>query len=68
LVYGASFMASYLAQSREVVAPVVVAVLCAFAGTVLGKRLLQKVTLRAVQRVVAGMMLLIDAGLVAGLI
>jgi uncharacterized protein len=68
LVYGASFMASHLAQSREVVAPVVVAVLCAFAGAVLGKRLLQKVTLRAVQRVVAGMMLLIGAGLATGLI
>ena len=68
LVYGASFMASHLAQSREVVAPVVVAVLCAFAGAVLGKRLLQKVTLRAVQRVVAGMMLLIGVGLATGLI
>ena len=68
LVYGVSFMASYLAQSREIVAPVVVAVLCAFAGAVLGKHLLQKVTLRAVQRVVAGMMLLIGAGLVTGLI
>ena len=35
---------------------------------VLGKRLLQKVTLRTVQRIVAGMLLLVGAGLVTGLI
>jgi hypothetical protein len=35
---------------------------------VIGKRFLQKVTLRAVQRIVAGMLLLVGGGLVTGLI
>ena len=39
-----------------------------FAGAVIGKRLLQKATLHTVQRMVAGMMLLIGSGLITGLI
>ena len=68
IVYGTGFLAEHLSQSRELMPAVVVGVLCAFAGAVIGKRLLQKVTLRAVQRIVAGMMLLVGGGLVTGLI
>lgn len=68
VVYGASFMASGFAQSQELLAPVAVGTICAFIGSFMGKRVLQKVTLRTVQIVVAGAMLLIGAGLVAGLV
>ncbi|HOW63566.1 MAG TPA: sulfite exporter TauE/SafE family protein [Candidatus Contendobacter sp.] len=68
LVYGTGFLADYFTQSRELLLPVAVGASCAFAGAVLGKRLLQKVTLRTVQRIVAGMLLLVGAGLVTGLI
>ena len=67
-VYGASFMASNLAQSQELLAPVAVGTICAFIGSFMGKRMLQKVTLRTVQIVVAAAMLLIGAGLAAGLV
>jgi uncharacterized membrane protein YfcA len=69
LVYGTGLLADQFGRSQEeLMLPVAVAVLCAFAGAVIGKRLLQKVTLYAVQRIVAGMMLLVGGGLVAGLI
>ena len=68
LVYGTGFLADQFGRSQELMLPVAVAVLCAFAGAVIGKRLLQKVTLHAVQRIVAGMMLLVGVGLVTGLI
>ena len=41
---------------------------CAFIGSFVGKRVLQKITLRTVQIIVAIMILLIGSGLVAGLI
>ena len=68
MVYGASCMASTLAQSQELLAPVAVGTICAFVGSFMGKRMLQKVTLRTVQIVVAGAMLLIGVGLAAGLV
>ena len=68
VVYGASFMASHFAQSQELLAPVAVGTVCAFIGSFMGKRVLQKVTLRTVQIVVAGAMLLIGTGLAAGLV
>ena len=67
-VYGASFMASNFAQSQELLAPVAVGTVCAFIGSFMGKRMLQKVTLRTVQIVVAAAMLLIGTGLAAGLV
>jgi len=48
--------------------PVAVGTICAFIGSLMGKRVLQKVTLRTVQIVVAGAMLLIGVGLAAGLV
>jgi uncharacterized membrane protein YfcA len=68
IVYGTGFLAEHFSQSRELMLPVAVGVLCAFAGAVIGKRLLQKVTLHTVQRIVAGMMLLVGSGLITGLI
>lgn len=68
VVYGAGFMAGHLAQSQEILAPVVVGTVCAFIGSFVGNRVLQKVTLRTVQIVVAVAMLLIGAGLVAGVV
>lgn len=68
VVYGASFMAGNFAQSQELLAPVAVGTICAFVGSFLGKRMLQKVTLRTVQVVVAVAMLLIGVGLAVGLV
>ncbi len=68
VVYGVTFLAEHFAQSQELMIPVVVGIACAFIGAVLGKRLLRKITLRAVQVVVAVMMLLVGGGLAAGLI
>lgn len=48
--------------------PVVIGTICAFAGSFVGKRVLQKITLRTVQLIVAVAMLVIGAGLVSGLI
>lgn len=68
LVYGGGFVSQHWVSARELVAPITVGMLCAFAGAFVGKRLLDKVTLRAVQVVVAAAMLLIGAGLAAGLL
>ena len=68
VVYGASFMASNVAPSQELLAPVAVGTICAFIGSFIGKRMLQKVTLRTVHVVVAAAMLLIGAGLATGLL
>jgi uncharacterized protein len=68
VIYGAGFMAGHFAQSQEILAPVVVGTVCAFIGSFVGKRVLQKVTMRTVQIVVAMAMLLIGVGLAAGLV
>lgn len=68
VVYGAGFMSGHLAQSQEILTPVVVGTVCAFIGSFVGKRLMHKVTLRTVQIVVAVAMLLIGGGLAAGLV
>lgn len=66
--YSTGLMAGFLAQSRQLAAPIVVGTLCAFAGSFLGKRVLQKTTFRTVQIVVAAAMLLIGAALMSGLV
>jgi uncharacterized membrane protein YfcA len=68
VVYGIAFLGEHFTRSRELMIPVVVGMACAFAGAVLGKRLLRKITLRAVQFIVAVMMLLVGGGLAMGLI
>jgi uncharacterized membrane protein YfcA len=47
---------------------VVVAIVAAFLGAYIGVRLLEKVTLRFMQLVVAALMIIIGSGLVSGLL
>jgi len=68
VVYGTGVIADHFVRSQELAAPVAIGTICAFIGSFFGKRLLQKVTLRAVQIVVAAGMLLIGSALLAGLI
>lgn len=68
LVYGAGVLGEHVARSAGIVGPVAVATVCAFAGSYLGKRVLRKVTLRAVQLIVASAMLLIGMALALGLV
>lgn len=68
LVYGAGVLGKHVARSAGIVGPVAVATVCAFAGSYLGKRVLRKVTLRAVQLTVALAMLLIGVALALGLV
>jgi uncharacterized membrane protein YfcA len=68
-VYGTAFQAGgwqvvHGNEGRLVIA----ATLSAFFGAWLGKKLLKKVTLRAVELTVAGMMALVGSALVAGLL
>jgi uncharacterized membrane protein YfcA len=68
-VYGVSYItASFEAVPREIIGIVIAATLAAFAGAYLAARLLKKVTLRAVQIVVALMMISVGTGLATGLI
>lgn len=68
VIYGTGSISAHLAQSRELLAPVAVATVCAFVGSFYGKRMLRKVTLRTVQLVVAFAMLVIGLGLAAGIV
>lgn len=68
ITYGTGVMAEHLARSQELIAPVAVGTVCAFIGSFAGKRVLQKITLRTVQIIVAVAMLLIGAGQASGLI
>ena len=68
-VYGAAFQAGgWQVLQGENGGLVLAATLAAFAGAYVGKRLLRKVTLRFVELTVAGMMVLIGAGLASGMI
>jgi uncharacterized protein len=68
MVYGATFMARHFEESREVVVPVIVATASAAVGSLVGARLLKKVTMESVRLVVAVAMLLIGCGLMSGLL
>ena len=67
-VYGTTFLADQSGEAGLPFTPVFVASISAFTGALLGKHFLQKVTLRAVQIIVAVLMLCIGSGLVIGLI
>jgi uncharacterized membrane protein YfcA len=68
-VYGASFQSGdWAVLQGDAVGLVIAATLAAFLGAFLGKRLLQKITLRAVELTVAAMMVLIGVGVASGLI
>lgn len=69
LVYGASFYASSAAMLHgDVGTAVAVAIVAAFAGAFIGSRLIEKVTLRFIQLLVATMMTAIGFGLASGLL
>lgn len=68
VVYGTGFMADQLGKSHEMLAPVAVGTICAFVGSFVGRRVLQKVALHAVQVTVTVAMLLIGSGLAVGLV
>lgn len=68
-----SRLAIYAAAMPRLAAPfdyglLTAAVLAAFAGALLGNRYLRKMTMPGIQRIVAGMLLLVALGLVSGLL
>lgn len=68
-VYGTTFFTGgWTALDGGNTGLVLAATLSAFSGAFLGKKLLKKITLRAVELTVAGMMVLIGAGLASGLL
>ena len=68
LSYGIAFSMANFTQVADISAWVVAATLSAFLGNLLGKQLLKKVTLRAVQIWVGGLLSLIGVGLCAGVL
>lgn len=68
-VYGVSYYSAGFAALSDDVGPIIVtALLAAFLGSFLGARLIEKVTLRFIQIVVAAMMVMVGAGLMTGLV
>lgn len=68
LSYGIAFSMANFTQVADISALVVAATLSAFLGSLLGKQLLKKVTLRTVQVLVGGLLSLIGVGLCAGVL
>lgn len=66
IVYGFDVVVAELSEAQGLIAPVAVAVIFAFGGAWLGKRLLDKVTLHTVRGIVALFMLMVGLGLAAG--
>ena len=64
--YGHAALAVPPAQAEALALPVAVGTLSAFLGAYVGKRLMHKVTLSAVQRLVAVGMFMIGSGLMLG--
>ena len=68
-VYGASFYSARLVALPEgAVSLVIAACVAAFGGAFIGARLLDKITLRAVQLIVAAAMTVVGMGLAAGIL
>ena len=65
-VYDGTMLGEHLLQIQALALPVAVGSLCAFIGALAGRRILQKVTLRTVQRIVVMVMLGIGTGLTLG--
>jgi uncharacterized membrane protein YfcA len=68
LVYGVGLYAIYARVLSDIGGLVLAATISAFVGAYIGKELLKKVTLRMVQILVGGMLVLLGLGLIAGLI
>jgi len=63
------YVPALLAQGAQLDYPLLAAaVLCAFAGAYLGNRFLHKVTMKEIQFIVAGLLFMVGAGLVSGLL
>lgn len=67
-VYGSSILSKVLTMESALLLPVLIAVLCAFLGSVLGKKILHKITLDIVRVIVALGMVAIGLGITAGVI
>jgi hypothetical protein len=67
-VYGAGFYAARFRNVSGTGGYVLAASLAAFAGAYFGKYLIRKVTYRAIQVLVADMLILLGAGLATGFI
>ena len=69
LVYGLSFYTASLAKIPPGMGGLILAAtLAAFLGSLIGARLMKKVTLRTVQIIVGGMLIVVGAGLASGLL
>ena len=69
LVYGVAFYAThFMLLGSNITGLVLAATLAAFAGAVMGKQLLKKVTLRIVQIIVGLMLIVLGVGLATGLL
>lgn len=67
VVYGLSFYAVQFAGVGEIGGLVVAATLAAFLGAFIGARLVKKITLRALQLIVGGMLVMVGLGMATGL-
>lgn len=68
MIYGISMSAIQNSQIDALALPVIVATTCAFLGTLVGKRVLKKVTLPIIRIIVAIAMFGIGLGLILGLL
>jgi hypothetical protein len=68
LVYGIGFYTLKLSDASGILGIVIAATLAAFLGAFIGKRLIEKVTLAALQTIVGLMLIIVGAGMAAGLL
>jgi len=69
IVYGISFYTLKIATiSEDVYGLVIAAIIAAFIGSLIGLRLVKKVTIRVIQLIVGVMLILVGIGIVSGLI
>ena len=68
MIYGTGFLTTHFTNSQELTSSVVVGTVSAIIGTFVGKRLLERVTLKFVRNTVATVMLLIGFSLIAGFV
>ncbi len=68
MIYGMGFLTTHFTNSQELITSVAVGTICAIIGTFVGKRFLERVTLKFVRNTVATIMLLIGFGLIAGFV
>lgn len=65
---GGSFLSGTIENGDSLVSLVLTAVICAFAGTLLGKKLLHKVTLKTVQSLIGVLLLILGATIAVGVL